>query len=185
MTAVAAALITSAFAVTAYVAFFFFRLRGPRFRSGARKLLYHALALGAIWLLMLPLFFLAARLLDGKGFFLLAQGSSAARALCFAYGALVLGMFFFLYLAAYYVVDRSVSSRMMIEIERSSKRRLTLDQLKAVYHIDTKYRDELDGAMQGGFVRKVGERYRCTAKGALLAAAARVAKRVLKLGPGG
>lgn len=185
MSGILTAFITSTACILVYIAFFCLRRKTPQFESGVRKLIYHGKAMGFIWLVMSPVFFLVLSRFNMTGLYLLSSETSAADIAAVIHGVIVLSICFFFYMAAYYLVDRSVSSRMMIEIEKSPQKRLKFDQLKSNYDIDKKYRGELDGMLQGGFLYIDGKRYRCTWKGRMLVRIAVVIKKYLKLGPGG
>lgn len=103
----------------------------------------------------------------------------------FIYGIVFFGMLFFLYLTVYYVVDRSVSSRIMIEIESSQLKRLKFEDLRRIYDVDAKYLSELKGMLQGGFVRVLRGSYSNTIKGAIVAKIAGTYKKLFMLGKGG
>jgi hypothetical protein len=92
---------------------------------------------------------------------------------------------FFVYLTFYYVVDRSVSTRIMIEIDNTKDKRLKFEDLKAVYKPDTKYANELKGMAEGGFVRQDGLYYYNTPKGAAVGRLTAFYKKVFRLGKGG
>ncbi len=149
-----------------------------------RKYIQHAVLLFIIWVVELPIFGLIFRSFRKGGIPALDFVSSPA---FFNYinGIVFFAILFFLYLAVYYVVDRSVSSRLMIEIERSPGKRLTFEKIREVYDPDKKYANELKGMIQGGFVRKQDDYYENTVKGAIFASCAKYYKRVFKLGKGG
>lgn len=94
-------------------------------------------------------------------------------------------MLFFIYLTFYYVVDRSVSTRIMMEIENASEKRLSFEDIKKVYDVDTKYINELTGMEQGGFIKKDGEYYSNTSKGRVVAIVTAWYKKAFRLGEGG
>jgi len=103
----------------------------------------------------------------------------------FIYGIVLFLIFFFIYLTFYYVVDRSVSSRLMIEIDNAPGKKLTFDQIKSVYDEDTKYANEIQGMLDGGFIREKEGYYSCTPKGLIFAGCASWYKKAFRLGKGG
>lgn len=148
-----------------------------------KKLKKHALLLLAIWVCLVPAFAYVYAALGGN-VPALARVTEGAGFQCF-FGALVFLMLFFVYLTFYYVVDRSITTRMMIEIERSPGKGLDFGELTRNYDIDTKYKNELQGMLDGGFIRKEGEYYVNTGKGAAVAAATAWYKKTFRLGKGG
>ncbi len=145
-----------------------------------RKLLWHGKLLSLIWLAVFP-FFLAACLIYGRRIIVTEKSVF----IHFFYGVTFFAMLFFIYLTFYYIVDRSVSSRIMIEIENTPGKKLTFDELRNVYKADIKYENELKGMAEGGFVVKEDGFYRNTFKGALVAKIAGGYKKIFKLGKGG
>lgn len=103
----------------------------------------------------------------------------------FVYGIAFFLMLFFLYLTFYYVVDRSVSSRIMIEINNSNEKALNEKEIKELYDAKTKYKNELEGMCQGGFLIKQGPYYINTAKGSIWGKIALWYKNCFRLGEGG
>lgn len=90
-----------------------------------------------------------------------------------------------MYLTVYYVVDRSVSSRLMIEIENSPQTKLTLQEIKKFYDPDAKYSNEIKGMCEGGFIKKEGEYFSNSLKASIFAQCAIWYKKIFKLGEGG
>jgi Zn-dependent protease with chaperone function len=103
----------------------------------------------------------------------------------FFYGVFLYVCLFFLYLIFYFIVDRSVSATIMIEIESSPDKRLTSEQIEKIYNIDKKYLAELEGMLQGRFITEIAGYFSNTAKGRLYAHLAKFLKKYFKLGPGG
>lgn len=146
-----------------------------------RKLKRHGQLLLVIWIILLPVFY---KLFNLLGEIRITEFTSA---ILFHYinGILLLTMFFFLYLTVYYVIDRSVSTRIMMEIEASPDKKLMFGGLKEVYDVDTKYRNELQGMIDGGFVKKDGDYYINTPKGMIVGRVTGAYKKLLRLGKGG
>lgn len=149
-----------------------------------RKLLFLAKQIMVVWLCGLPVFIYLFYLSYQQK---ISDNFDKINITLFhlAYGVVLLWMFFFLYLTLYYVVDRSVSSTLMIKIEKSPDKKLTIEEIRNVYDIDKKYRDEISGMLEGGFIIKDGEYYRNTFKGSCIAKIVNFFKTVYKLGPGG
>ena len=80
------------------------------------------------------------------------------------------GAFLHLFLCYFYlhliqVIDRSLSTRIMLEIENSPKKRLTLGDIKKLYSIDKKVSDELEDLVIMGRLNKESNFYSITPKG--------------------
>jgi len=103
----------------------------------------------------------------------------------FFYGIIVYFFLSFLYLTLYYFINRSVSATILEIIEHSPEKKLTADEIKTIYNIEKKYRTELKGMLEGGFIIKESDSYRNTLKGSLFARIAKLTKGYLKLGLGG
>jgi len=145
-----------------------------------KKLSLHLRSLLLIWMAVIPLFI----------FVFFSKASSQVitqekESFDFVYGLIFFGILFFLYLAFYYVVDRSVSSRIMIEIGNSKDKKLKIEDIKKVYDADSKYKNELKGMIEGGFAKEEGGYYSNTAKGALWGKIVNWYKVTFQLGAGG
>lgn len=160
---------------------------GSGFSSGIRKLAYHGSLSLKIWIVLLPAVMLLGFNSDVSGWFNSFTSKIAPeKIILIFFGLIMIFSFFFVYLTFYYVLDRSVSSRMMMEIEKSPGKKLTYEQLKTLYGIDEKYIQNLDGMVQGGFAAVDQDgRFSCTLKGAFVARISHFLKSVLKLGSGG
>jgi len=100
---------------------------------------------------------------------------------------LMLYVFLFLgYCQFYFIVDRSISVRIMIEMERAASRRLNYAGILSVYSFDAILMRRLEHMLEGGYITR-DERgyYGNTPKGRKEAALFSFFKRLLKLGPGG
>ncbi|MFA6636248.1 MAG: hypothetical protein WCV56_03975 [Candidatus Omnitrophota bacterium] len=157
------------------------------FASGVRKLAYHGALSLKIWAILLPAVIFSESWFTGSGEFNSFVGTfMSERAVLVFYGTVLFFSFFFVYLTFYYILDRSVSSRMMMEIERSPERKLSLEELKAFYGAEEKYTQNLEGMLDGGFIKNgPSGRFLCTPKGAFVAGISHFFKNVLRLGPGG
>jgi len=149
-----------------------------------KKLKRHAQLLMVIWLLCLPAFIYLFGLLRDTDIINKAAGDHDL-ILNYLYGIIIFACLFFVYLTFYYVVDRSVSSRLMIEIDRSRDKRMSFEDIKKVYDLETKYDNELNGMVEGGFMRKDGDYYYNTVKGRFVARCTDLYKRAFRLGKGG
>ena len=99
---------------------------------------------------------------------------------------LVLFLFLFLgYCQFYFIVDRSVSVRIMIEIENSKEKRLTENQIQDVYSLEGMMARRLQHMDDGGYIRIESGAYLNTRKGQLEAQLFDWLKSLLRIGPGG
>ena len=147
-----------------------------------KKLKRHAELLMVIWLASIPVYVFLYRMLDNYEVLTLINKTEGFQVF---YYLILFIMFFFIYLIFYYVVDRSVSTRIMLEIDASPEKRLTFEEIKAVYDLNTKYLNELQGMINGGFIKKDGEYYFNAPKGTIIARATIWYKKVFRLGKGG
>lgn len=99
---------------------------------------------------------------------------------------LFLYIFLFLgYCQFYFIVDRSISVRVMIEIENSIEKRLSFEELKKLYSGDEIFRRRLGHMVEGGYTRDISGYYANTPKGRFEARLFGFIKDLLKLGKGG
>jgi hypothetical protein len=184
MAGVLAAFFSSVLAVAAYGLYFTF-CKAQKFESAIRKLQKHARVMFYCWILGFPLFILLFRGFSSTPAGILNLSGAASQAALLICGITVLLSLLFLYTAVYFLVDRSISSRMMIEIENSVKKALTFEELKEVYGVEAKYRDEIEGMAHAGFLVKKEGRFKCSPAAGMISAAGALIKGLLKLGPGG
>lgn len=151
----------------------------------------------AIYLALIPAY-IAAYLLTPDGFTVVsAPGVPGAPLLPletvyrltgvinFASG-LVLYTFLFLgYCQFYFIVDRSISVRIMIELLASPRRRLSLDEIEKVYPCREIFRRRLEHMVDGRYLRESGGYYEVTGKGRLEGLLFKFLKELLVLGRGG
>ena len=85
--------------------------------------------------------------------------------LAFLNGAFLHFFFYYFYLHFIQIIDRSPSTRILIEIETSFEKKLSLEQLKERYSIDKKVSCELQDMVILGSLKKEGNYFMNTAKG--------------------
>lgn len=73
--------------------------------------------------------------------------------------------FFYLCLYLIQILDRSPSTRIMMEIGDSHNKRLSLEQIKEVYSLDRKIYDELEDMVSLGSLKNESGCYTLTKKG--------------------
>ncbi|MFA5157418.1 MAG: hypothetical protein WC532_08585 [Candidatus Omnitrophota bacterium] len=103
----------------------------------------------------------------------------------YIYGVFLYLILCFSYLIVYYFIDRSISATLLEMIENSPEGKLSIQQIKEAYSVSGKYRMELKGMAEGGFIVEESGYFRNSLKGRLYARLALITKAVLKLGPGG
>ncbi len=118
-----------------------------------------------------------------------AVGPSAYRAtvaLNFLAGLMFYVFLFLGYCQFYFIVDRSISVRIMIELERAPGKKLDYDGILSVYSFDEILRRRLTHMLEGNYIVKDAEgRYSNTGKGRKEAALFAFLKSLLNIGPGG
>lgn len=85
--------------------------------------------------------------------------------LAFLNGAFLHFFFCYFYLHLIQVIDRSPSTRIMVEIENSPQKRLTLEEIKQLYSIDKKISQELEDMVILRRLNKESDFYINTDKG--------------------
>lgn len=99
---------------------------------------------------------------------------------------LMLYVFLFLgYCQFYFIVDRSISVRVMIEIERSSGKKLSFEEIKGVYSFDGILKRRLEHMVENKYIAEDSGRYSNTGKGRFEARLFSFVKDFLRLGQGG
>lgn len=84
----------------------------------------------------------------------------AVAAVLFIYGAVLFAYFIFIY-----IVDSSSATRILVEIEQSSGKKRTYDELTTRYRLEDKFRDILKDLQYLKAVEQQGGVFRNTAKG--------------------
>lgn len=111
--------------------------------------------------------------------------SALARLFAWANGAALYILVFLGYAQFYFLIDRSVSARIMIEIEQSPEKRLRIEGIHQRYDPKSMQTRRLNDMLYGGYVIKEGEYYKNTKKGDLHARIFCFCKKYLHLYPGG
>lgn len=102
-----------------------------------------------------------------------------------ANGAVLYILVFLGYAQFYFLVDRGVSARIMVEIEQSPEKRLRVEEIHERYDPKKMQTRRLYDMLYGGYMIKEGEYYKNTKKGELHARIFRFCKTYLHLYPGG
>ena len=103
----------------------------------------------------------------------------------FSLGLVLYIFLWFGYCQFYFIVDRSISVRFMIEIEDSPNKALSLDELKKIYTPDYIYSHRLDQMVETRYLIFKNGKYFNTKKGKIWAVVFKFLKKILRLGPGG
>ncbi|SVD39622.1 uncharacterized protein METZ01_LOCUS392476 [marine metagenome] len=111
--------------------------------------------------------------------------SSSFEVLGFLNGILIFFLLYFGYCQFYFIVDRSISVRINIEIENSPNKKLSLEQLKEIYSWDYIFLRRLGHMLDSGYLAKESDGFFNTFKGRTQAQAFKYLKGFLNIGPGG
>ena len=91
-------------------------------------------------------------------------------------------LFFFAYVEFFYYVERSVTLRLLAEINKSY--RPTLDDIRKYYNVESMVIDRVEAMRDNGFIISSNGLWRLTPKGELFARISIFFRRFLNLGPG-
>lgn len=103
----------------------------------------------------------------------------------FLLGILIYLLLFFSYCQFYFITDRSISVRIMIELEKSENKRLTLWQIKKIYTPDYIFLRRLKHMIDGKYIIQDGDSYRNTRRGQIVSKLFKFLKKFLQIGEGG
>jgi hypothetical protein len=93
--------------------------------------------------------------------------------------------FFFGYCQFYFIIDRSVSIRMMIELEDEPRKKMTKQEIMRAYDFDDFITRRLKHMLDSKYIMKDSDYYRNTKKGRFHARLFKFLKDYLRLGKGG
>lgn len=108
-----------------------------------------------------------------------------SKVLNFSVGLMFYVFLFLGYCQFYFIVDRSISVRIMIELENSPKKQLTVEEIKKVYDFDRVLSRRLKHMVDGKYIIENSSYYKNTKKGRMEARIFKFLKEYLNLGPGG
>jgi len=103
----------------------------------------------------------------------------------FLNGIVIYVLLFLGYFGFYFIIDRSISVRIMIELENSPEKQLTFEQIKEVYSMDDMLSRRLKHMVGSNYIIENSGYYKNTRKGRYEARLFRFLKEYLKLGRGG
>jgi len=118
-------------------------------------------------------------------FGILASPNGFPKIIACANGALMYIFLFLTYGQVYFLVDRGVSARMMVEILATNDMGLTQEEIAMRYSPSALERRRLDDMRYGHYVFIKDGRYHLTTKGKAMGYAFLALKRLLRLYPGG
>lgn len=108
-----------------------------------------------------------------------------SRVFNFLLGILLYLLLFFGYCQFYFIIDRSISVRIMIELERSKDKRLNLEQIKKIYSPDYMLSRRLKHMVDTKYIIEDGGSYKNIRKGRIVAKVFKFLKEYLQIGEGG
>ena len=103
----------------------------------------------------------------------------------FLNGMLLYLLLFFGYGHFYFLVDRSISARIMVELESSKEKQLTREQIEEVYSPDYLLSHRLGQMVDGKYVTLIAGYYKNTRKGRCQGRILKLLKEYWQLGRGG
>ena len=101
-----------------------------------------------------------------------------------AYGLVALFCAFILYMPMYYTIAASLSVGLLIDLARAP-RGCAIEEVRARFDAERVLDGRLATLVRSGYAVRVGDRYRATVKGRLMAEAFNIVKQLWRLGPGG
>ena len=112
-------------------------------------------------------------------------GSVSSTIISFLNGIVIYVFLFFGYCQFYFIIDRSISVRVMIELENSPEKQLTVEQIKEAYSLDYLLLRRLGHMVGTNYITENAGYYKNTRKGRYEARLFKFLKEFLQLGPGG
>lgn len=110
-----------------------------------------------------------------------AEWSRSSAALGVLNGLLVLALLYGTWVEGFYYVDRPVTLRVLVEFVKAPGRRLTLDEVRAVYGLEHMITSRLETMRENALVEQRDGRWVLTRKGFLFARGIRFVRSVLGL----
>lgn len=126
-------------------------------------------AMGKAWLLSLPALAVVLALLNRDAGLVAALNGGEDPLLSWFYALLLQLLLFFLFVECFYHVERSVTLRLLVEIQAMQEGKATITSLMKDYSVDDMIRRRLDDMARSGFVTRSGEGWVLSPKGAKLA----------------
>lgn len=156
-----------------------------RFRA-MTWIFYALIPLYALLYLLFPADYALVAASGPEAMFMGAETAYTVTLAMYFLAGLMLYVFLFLgYCQFYFIVDRSISVRVMMELESSPDGKLGFDEIMKVYSFRGILERRLEHMLDGGYIVFEGGRYRNTVKGRAEARLFAFLKGLLRLGPGG
>ncbi|MBU4343406.1 MAG: hypothetical protein KKG21_05300 [Candidatus Omnitrophica bacterium] len=157
------------------------------------KMKFRFRALVRIFYSLLPLYMLLYISIPGDALLLLPADPAItpgvviglSKIFNFSLGIFIYLLLFFGYCQFYFIIDRSISVRIMIRLEKSKDKRLTLEQIKKAYKPDYIFLRRLRHMRDNKYIIEESGFYRNLHKGRITARLFRFLKGYLNLGVGG
>jgi len=108
-----------------------------------------------------------------------------SKILNFSVGFMLYAFLFMGYCQFYFIVDRSVSARILIEIENSPEKKLTFEGIAKAYDMEDKIKREIEDLLNVKFIKEENGYYRTLPRGYLYSSMIMFLKKFLNLGRGG
>lgn len=103
----------------------------------------------------------------------------------FVVGFMLYAFLFMGYCQFYFFIDRSISGRMMIEIEESPQKQLFAEELKKIYPPEEVFKRRLRHMLESKLIIQESNYYKNTKKGHCIAVISKFLKEFLRLNSGG
>lgn len=158
-----------------------------------RKIKYRFLTLTRIFYALIPLYIFLYIIIPADALVILPADLRVAPGIViglskifnFLIGLVIYLFLFFGYCQFYFIVDRSVSVRIMIELEKHPQKKMIKEEIKKVYDLDDFLSRRLKHMLDSKYITQGSGYYTNTAKGRLHAKVFKFLKEYLRLGIGG
>lgn len=136
----------------------------------------------SMWIGLFPIYIVMFVLIPKDAFLPIIVLFGSLKAIGFLYGVIIYVIFVFFYIHLIIFVDRSVSTRIMMDIDNSANRKLSLEQIKQIYNLDGKIAYELEDMKYIGYISEDSRYFKNTVEGSRYARFAEFLKNYLNLG---
>lgn len=158
-----------------------------------RRIQFRFVALMKIFLNLLPLYILLYVLIPQEAMIIMPADPRVApgvviglsKVFNFMLGVLIYLLLFFGYCQFYFIIDRSISVRVMIEIEKSKDKKLNLEEIKELYDPNYIFTRRFEHMIDSKYIVEDSGYYKNLRKGHVLAKLFGFLKDYLQLGEGG
>jgi hypothetical protein len=157
-TAVIASLLTSMLWIATHLAAMHIRPARNRMAAMAKS-----------YLLSLPVLLVLIALLNHCDWLVSALNRGEDPLLSWFYSLLLQLLFFFLFVECFYHIERSVTLRLLVEIQALPREKSVIGVIMKDYSVDDMIRRRLDDMARNDFVRKAGQSWVLSPKGETMA----------------